>query len=275
MKLSTELSRNGGIGRVQDLVDQGITRYTLKKLVERGDIVRPFRGWIALPNTDPALVFAARHHVVLTCVTQAKRLGLWVPFPAERWHAAAPGRGASSDASHMRVHWARPLVPRRPYQLEDPIENVLTYVSECQSREAATVIWESALNQKKIEYRQLMTLPLDRRARAILAQCTPFSDSGLETLVRSRLRWMRLPLRQQIMVDGRPVDLLIGERLVVQLDGATHTGAQRTADIAHDARLIALGYRVIRFSYDQVMFRWEEAQWIIQAAVSRGEHLPE
>lgn len=79
-------------------------------------------------------------------------------------------------------------------------------------------------------------------------------------------------LPQAWILDHR-VDLLIGDSLVVQIDGASHTGAQRTADIAHDAQLALRGYTVLRFSYEQIMHRWHEVQQVIMDAVAQGKHV--
>lgn len=135
------------------------------------------------------------------------------------------------------------------------------------------MIWESALNRGLTDYSAMRGLQLGARARQLLEQCTPFSDSGLETKVKHRLRWLGIPIREQSWVLGRRVDLLIGSRLVVQIDGAHHTGPQRDADIAHDAQLALRGYRVIRVSYHQVMREWEFVQQLIVGAIARGEHL--
>ncbi len=273
MGLMRELSRSGGLERTARLIDRGVPRRDIERSLARGTVFRPVKGWIALRDADAGLVFAARHHVTLSCVTQARRLGLWSMDQPESLHVAAPNPGAKVRVAGLRVHWARPPILRAPYLLVDPIENVLAHVAECQPREAALVIWESALNKREVDVLELQTLPLRRSARAILRSCTPFSDSGLESLVCSRLRWLPVPVRQQVVVRGRRLDVLIGERLVVQIDGATHTGTQRTSDIALDAELIKMGYRVVRLAYEQVMFRWEEAQGLILAAIARGEHL--
>lgn len=88
-----------------------------------------------------------------------------------------------------------------------------------------------------------------------------------------RLRWLKLPLRRQVWIGGRRVDLLIGDRLVLQIDGGHHVGAQREADIAHDAALTLLGYHVIRVGYRQMIDRWAEVQDSIMRAVAQGLHL--
>lgn len=273
MDLLQRVNRSGGIARVSQLTELGHSRGEIQRQIESQRLSRPARGWVATPETDEALLYAARHHVVLSCVTQAERLKLWIPEVAVKPHVAAPNSGAKVTENSMVVHWARPMLLRRPFLLVDPIENVLAQVAECQPRETAITIWESALNRGMTEMSALAELPLRRRGREILSRCTPFSDSGLESLVFDRLRWLPVPVRQQVSLYGKRVDFLIGKRLVVQIDGATHTGKQRTADIIHDAELGQRGYCVIRLAYEQVMHGWEEAQGLILAAISRGRHL--
>lgn len=75
------------------------------------------------------------------------------------------------------------------------------------------------------------------------------------------------------MLHGHRVDFLIGDRLVLQIDGGHHVGAQREADIAHDAVLRLHGYTVIRVGYAQVTERWPEVQDRILRAIAQGLHL--
>lgn len=72
---------------------------------------------------------------------------------------------------------------------------------------------------------------------------------------------------------GHRVDFLIGERLVVQIDGGHHVDAQRSSDIAHDALLKLHGYHVIRISYPQLMQQWHEVHALIIAAIAQRLHL--
>lgn len=81
-----------------------------------------------------------------------------------------------------------------------------------------------------------------------------------------------MPLRQQAWIAGHRVDLLIGDRLVLQIDGGHHVGTQREQDIAHDAALMLLGYHVIRVGYGQVIERWHEVQDVIARAIAQGLH---
>lgn len=272
MNLQELVRSRGGVDRSSWLRERGVTEKQLTSAARSGQVIRPRRGWVALPDADAELIAAARHGVVLTCVTQARRRGLWV-LKEDRPHVAAPSHSGSMTAKNGVVHWRRPLVPRPPGTLEDPIENLLVNVALCQPVEAARAVWESALRQQFVTMDSLALLPLPGVAHQLLATCSIWSDSGLETFVVPRLRWMRLPLRQQTWVLGHRVDLLIGERLILQIDGAHHVGPQRDADIAHDAHLRLAGYFVIRVSYAQVLHYWAEVQDLLMRAVAQQLHV--
>ena len=67
---------------------------------------------------------------------------------------------------------------------------------------------------------------------------------------------------------------MIGRRLVVEVDGAAyHIDPVRfEADRTRDAELCALNFIVLRFSYNQVIYRWSEVEGAVLAAVARGDH---
>src|SRR5690606_41455224 len=109
---------------------------------------------------------------------------------------AAPG-SAGGKPEDVHVHWAKPLIPRHPDALEDPIENVLALVADCVPHEQALATWESALNKRLVKREVLDRLPLKRVARDLLAEAIPFADSGLETYLRTRLAWLGVPMRFQ------------------------------------------------------------------------------
>jgi hypothetical protein len=136
--------RSAGVARTRTLVASGASKHHIAAAVADGALIRPARGWVATPDADAALVSAARHGVVLTCVTQAERLGLWVLDSSRPHVAAAPHTHVRPTAAH--VHWATPMVPRHPDSLVDCVENVLALVARCRPREEALAIWESALH---------------------------------------------------------------------------------------------------------------------------------
>lgn len=263
----------GGIARVRTLQQNHVSRHDIALALNTGALDRVRKGWVAVPGADAMLMDAARHGAVVSCISQAKRLGIWVHDAEPALHWAADPRSSGGKPAHVHVHWAKPLVPRHPDALEDPIENVLALVAACQPHEQALATWESALNKKLTSRELLQRLPLKRPARELLAEAIPFADSGLETYLRTRLGWLGLPLRFQTWISGHRTDLLIGDRLVLQVDGATHTGAQRNEDIRHDAELQLMGYHVIRVGYRQVMEQWHVVQDLIVRSIAQGLHL--
>lgn len=273
MDLIDELRRRGGITRTRTLLDAGVSAHALRRAKEAGVVIRPRNGWVALPDADWLALAVVRRGLLLSCVSVAERRGLWVPERNQRHVVASPHSSRFSVPEHAVVHWTRPVVPRSADAVEDDLRNALVLVARCQPIETALVIWESALNKRLIDRVSMARLELPAAARSVLDRARPYADSGLETIIVHRLRWLGLSMLPQAWLYGHRVDLLIGERLVIQLDGATHTGAQRTSDIEHDALLKLHGFHVLRFSYEQVIDRWEQVQALITEAVAQGLHL--
>ncbi|WP_240745059.1 MULTISPECIES: endonuclease domain-containing protein [unclassified Microbacterium] len=268
-----ELRRRGGVAPVRTLRAAGVSAHALRRSKERREISTVRQGWVALPEADPKVVGAVAHGVVLSCVTAAARQGLWVPEKPALHVVARPNAARIQVPAHVVVHWSKPVVVRPPDATVDELLNALALVAQCQPFETALVVWESTMNKGLVDRERLRGLDLPPPARAVLERARPFADSGLETIVIHRLRWLGLRMLPQAWCVDRRVDLLIGDRLVIQIDGATHAGEQRTKDIAHDAQLMIRGYRVLRFSYEQVMQRWPEVQTVIMEAVAQGAHL--
>ena len=262
----------GGIARIAALREAGITQHGLRQAIRHGALISVCRGWVARPDCDPMLIAAAKRGVVLSCVTLVARRGLWVSSN-ERVHVAAPPASGHAGASQGVVHWSKPIFPRIPGALEDSMENALVLVSRCQPFEDALATWESALRARAVDPEVLARVRLPPAARRLLEEARPFADSGTETIFRTRLGWLGIPITPQVWLWGHRVDFVIGDRLIVQIDGGHHVGAQRSGDIAHDAELMLRGYHVIRISYDQLMNQWTAVQAQILAAVAQRLHL--
>ena len=78
-----------------------------------------------------------------------------------------------------------------------------------------------------------------------------------------------LRVRQQVQIGVDRVDVLIGDRLVIELDGREFH--DHDADRMRDARLSVRGYRVLRFSYWQVMNDWRAVEASVMASIARGD----
>ncbi len=225
-----------------------------------------------MPDADPMLVAAAETGVVITCVTEAARRGLWEIDDGGVHVGIGVDRHPRRETAAL-LHWRVPPAPRDPDALVDPLDNVLALVAECQPYEDALAVWESALRTGQTDIDSLTALATTERSRRLARDAVPHADAGTESVILARLRWLSVPLRRQVWLLGHRVDLLIGDRLVIQVDGGHHVGAQRASDVAHDAGLLAAGYHVIRITVWQLHHEWPAVQERILAAIARGLHL--
>ncbi|NNH04542.1 DUF559 domain-containing protein [Microbacterium ulmi] len=273
------LRNAGGIAHRDDMLRAGFTIALVREVVRRGraDLIR--RVWVATPDAPDELRTAARAGARLTCVSLARRRGWWMPEgvgPELHLHLV-PGSGSPRLADDWPgvTHWTKPLGPTGR-TLVGGVEDALAHIALCLPHDSALVLWESAARVEGLAADALRGIPWTSRAACGLAdEVTGLSDSGLESLVATPLRRLGLRITQQQKIAGRPVDLLVGDRLVIQIDGWQFhsSSAQRSQDIAHDAELRLRGYTVFRFAYAQVVHDWPAVESTIRRAVVARLHL--
>lgn len=208
-----------------------------------------------------------------TCISAAALNGLWTP-PHEVIHVAVPGTASRFDAAGLHVHWGTGPAPVGRGATEDHIVNVLFHVAHCLPRRDALAVWESAIRKRAVHEGVLARVAWrSEDAAALVAVASLLSDSGLETHFVDGMRTAGIAVRQQVWIDGHPVDGVIGVSLALQLDGfAHHQAGQRRTDIAADARLVLRGYTVLRFDYYQILFEWPTVLATIQTAIAQNLH---
>lgn len=275
MLLTEWLTRRDGIAHTSEIYAAGYTKHAIAAAVHRGGLARVRRSWIATHDCDPQLVAAVAAGGRLTCVSQARRLGLWIPdYPLV--HLVVPPGAGKTKAADSRIHWSIGPAPVHERAPVDPLINVLHHVARCLDSRPALAVWESALNKKLIAPTVLERVRWrGNREKRLCGVATALSDSGIETEFRLLMNAIGISIRQQVWIDGHPVDAVIGDRLIVQLDGFEHhsTAAARRRDIEADARLRLRGYSVLRFDYYQVFFQPELVQSLVLGAVAQGLHL--
>lgn len=280
--------RRGGVAATHELLRDGHTSHSLTRAVRRGEVVRARQGHYCSPELSEAQTRAVRVGGRLTGLAAASEYGLWTPATKELQVAVAPHARAlrSADNAALRLssrpdaatsaRWIPPR-SRGTRSLVDALECVL-HVARKHPALVAFAVIESALHRGlfgRAEWRRaLRSLPLAERAK--LAPAGALSESGGESQMHFRLLALGLELHQQVAVRGvGDVDFMIGDGLVIEVDGAEfHTKRKDfEEDRRRDAVLAAAGYRVLRFSYTQVVHRWAEVEAAIRAAVARGDHL--
>jgi len=173
----------------------------------------------------------------------------------------------------VRIHWRKSIQRRLILPPIDGLADLIT----CQKAEFVVAVADSILRAQPELQGQWMAL-IDTAPRAlapVLSRADGVCESGTESLWSTRMAPFRLPIRRQMHVPGvGRVDFVIGDRLIVEVDGAAyHTDPQAfERDRRRDALLSAHGFRVLRFSYRQVVERWHEVEVAVLAAVLRGDH---
>lgn len=264
-----------GISHTSDIRAAGFTVHDVAGAVAAGALQRVRRSWIAVPECDARRIAAATVGGRVTCVSAAALRGFWLPASAvhDKTHVSVPGTASRIDAAMVRVHWGTGPAPTGRSEHEDPILNVLFHVAHCLPERDALAVWESAVRQKAVPADVLgLVAWRSSRAAALAAVVSTLSDSGLETRFVDGLRRAGISVRQQVWIDGHPVDGLIGRSLVTQIDGFAHhsRAADRRRDLEADARLVMRGYVVLRFDYHQVLFQWDRVLETIRTAIAQG-----
>ncbi len=280
---TAHLAQHGGVAHISAFLTAGLTRHQVAALFRRGVLTRPRVGWYA----DPALPFDAVRAVrvggVLGCVSAAKSYGLPVPDAAgddavdvslagnagrlrhsrdRTWHVAA------GQEDGIRLHWHPRLEAVAGYRVA--LVDALLQLAFCVPFAWLVAALDRALHVPRdgaplLSARSLALLraALPERLRTACDLADGQAESPIETLVRLGLieRGIAFTLQAWVLPIHR-VDFLLGDRLVVEVDGRRYHDDPEAfeRDRARDAMLAAWGFRVLRFSYRQVT---EELPWVL------------
>jgi very-short-patch-repair endonuclease len=267
------IRKRHGVAHSSDARAAGFSTHDIADAGRRGDLVRGRRSWLLTSDCAPQRRLAARVGGRATCVSAAALRGLWVPRH-DRTHVAVPGTASRLNAATLRIHWGTGPSPVGRTTTEDPVLNVLFHVAHCLPRADALAVWESAIRTRLVDAATLSRVAWrSEDATALAAVASALSDSGLETHFVTGMRSAGVAVRQQVWIDGHPVEGLIGDALAVQIDGFEHhRAADRRRDLEADARLLLRGYTVLRFDYVQILFDWDHVRETILTAVAQGLH---
>jgi len=255
------------------LRDSGIDRSSIDEGLRTGAIRRVRRGWYRTSNAPAEVIRAVEVGGVLTCSSALKMQGVWT-MPEDDVHVRVSRGVAVRGGADVRLHWSdRRQEHRFPI---DSVSDALATAIQCLDHRAAIVALDSVLNLKLLTRAEVEAVCTSPRGTRMLAHCDSASQSGLETLARVALRRLRLRVATQVEIVGVGfVDLVVGDRLVIELDGESwhDRPGDFEADRARDRELAARGYAVIRASYRQVMRDWLEIEEQVLRIVRRNGHL--
>jgi len=265
---------DAGVATYSQLLREGLARQQIDQLVGAGRLLRVRRGWYALPSADPDVLRAVRAGGALTCVSALRHYGVWVPSTRDlHIRMSEPHRTAAVPDGVKRCRNGRAA----PAIAVDPLAVALIPAMACLDDEGVVVVLDSVRNLRLLTFPDLTGLlhGQPERVHRLLALTVADSQSGTESMVRFRLWRQRVKVRPQVVIGGvGRVDLLVGNRLVLEIDSHEHhTGlANYTRDRERDRALVRLGYVVVRLTYQQVVHGWGEVWPDLLALIRTDRH---
>ncbi|MGN6501990.1 MAG: DUF559 domain-containing protein [Pseudolysinimonas sp.] len=267
------MRRLGGIASRTSLLAAGCTDRQIRSAVASGRWQRVRPGWFTDGTAEPDVVRALRAGGWLSCVSALAAQGVWT-MPHSGLHMAMRRGLARPRGTDLRIHWVDRPTPR-PFPMDAPTPALQLAVG-CLDQRAIVVALDSVLNRRHVPADAVgRVLAESARGRRLSLLVDAASESGTETLARLALRRLRVAVRTQVTIAGvGRVDLLIGDRLVLEVDGREWHDRESTfeSDRARDRALVALGYLVMRASYAQVMTQWPVVEQQLLTIVRRGAH---
>jgi hypothetical protein len=261
--------QQGHVTRAQALAG-GMGPGAFQGRVDRGYLHRVHRGVYRVGHTAP-LEFDREMAAVLACGTRtvashASAAYLWAlaPRPEGDVHVTGPHR---RHRRGIRLHRSpvdpAEVVRRHGVPVTRPSRTLLDYAADAAALLLERAV-EDALRRRLVTRRELgAELTRGRPGSGALRRLLMREDGPALTRSEAERRVVALvraaglpPPDHNVLVEGIEVDLLWREeRLVVEVDGfAYHSG--RVAferDRLRDSRLVALGFRVIRVTWRQIV----------------------
>lgn len=274
------MERHGGFATTAELLD-AFGRPTLRRTLRAGAVVRLARGRYALASHDDAAVLAFRHTAHAHLLSAALLWGWPVKNRPSQPQLVVPrGRKVPQDIG-ADVRWSE----RRDGLVSGRTSRVRT-VLDCAEHlplDEAVCVADSALREGKVSKEELeaaaMRLRPNVRHRVVkvLELADGRSANPFETtlrLIAQRVGGLEVIPQHEISdatgFVGR-VDLAdVGLRLVIEAEGYEFHGGRDAfvKDCRRYNRLVCAGWLVLRFTWEEVMFRPEEVEATIRSAVA-------
>lgn len=233
--------------------------------------------WLGTSRTPPTVAAALSQDARLTCVDALRLHGVWVPPTSGRHQTAPFGARAAPAVGHPGVI-AHPRLRTWPDdQPILPVAMAASHAARCLAPLDAAAVLDSIAHQGLLDCPELDAVlhGLPDRTRRLIGPISSRSMSGTETRVRRLFEKRGVEVVAQWWVDGVGyVDLRVGERLIIECDSRAHHAhpAGYATDRLRDRRLVALGYQVVRLTWEDVMLRWDETSQFLLDLVRRRVH---
>lgn len=285
MDVRQALARLGGVADRATLIDL-TTRAVVDAALRSGAVVAVARGKYALPVADEALRVAAALGGTVSHLSAALHWGWEVKSVPPLPEVTVPRHRRLGDREvPARLHWADLPDDDRAGLVTSPRRTVIDCLRHASFDEALSVA-DSALRHSALDADVLASLASGIRgpgaigARRVAGQASALAANPFESVLRAiSLDVPGLRLVPQVVIRDRAFsaqpDLVdANHRLVVEADSFAWHGHRRA--LRDDARrynhLVVRGWRVLRFSWEDVMHDPAYVRAILGAATKATGH---
>ncbi|MDN4480816.1 type IV toxin-antitoxin system AbiEi family antitoxin domain-containing protein [Demequina muriae] len=215
----------GGAARTGSLRAAGVPERAIRAAVAHGSVRRVSRGVLALPDADPRVIAAVALSCRLTCVSALELLEVSLVAPSKKAHIAVPSAHTTARRAWRGVRRHYRSDARPPDAGGAPVETVaqaLDDAGRCLDEGSHLVAVDSALHQGLVTAADVAAFRASTAARRafLLAHADGRAESVGETLARLSCVRQGLQVHPQRFLPGvGRVDLVVGERVVVEIDG--------------------------------------------------------
>ena len=279
------LERLGGVASAHQLLRLTTLR-RLRRAVASGHVERPSRGRYVLPSASEARQVAVRLTAVVCLRSAAAHHGWELKTQPDRPEVMVRrGRTLTPEQrAEVSVHWAN----LAPDQVEDGVTTPLRTVIDCARRlpfDEALAIADSALRSGLVTREDLDAIDVRGAGAAAVRQVLAHADeraaNPFESVLRALCIEAGLRIKPQREVDlgtgtVRPDLVCVELRLAIEADSWTFHATRKAhrRDCARYNLLVIRDWRVLRFTWEQVMHDQAYVRWVL-AELTRPVGRPE
>jgi very-short-patch-repair endonuclease len=265
------LARLGGQATFAELT-RLVPKRELAARVEAGDVQRLALGVYALPGRSAGEQAAVAYDGVVSHNSAALAWKLPLLKAPEKPHITVPAKRHPRSGPPAVLHWASISDEDRPNRLTSMLRTVTDCLRILPFGEALAIadscLGKGISHQELVAATMSMRGPGSGRARQVATLATAGAESFLESMLRALLIQACIEgFETQVVVERgwvrARVDLGHRElKLALEAEGYEFHGSSKefAADCRRYNELVAAGWLILRFTYQQVLYEFD---WVI------------
>jgi len=281
MEAAEALDRLGGVASAQELL-RWSSRRQVRRALGRGGIVRAVRGQYALPTATQGRQAAAALAGIVCLRSAAAHHGWQLKTqPVQPEVAVNPRRRLSPERRDgVRIAWMNVADDDVVAGVTTPLKTVLDCARHLPFDEALTIA-DSALRSGLVTRADMEATQVRGAGAAAVRRVVARADGRSANAFESVLRALSIEAGLEV-VPQEPVELPTGTvhpdlvcrtgRLVLEADSWSFHATRRAhrRDCVRYNLLTAHGWRVFRFTWEQVMHEQTYVRWVLTLITSES-----